>query len=43
MQNVESFLKVGVKGKEIYKERIRVTVPLSQITDLFGIVFHVKL
>lgn len=43
VQNMESFKKVGVNGKEIYKERIKVTVPLSQITHLFGIVFDVKL
>lgn len=36
-------MNVCVRGKEIYKERIRVTVPLSQITDLSGIVFDVKL
>ena len=43
LQNMASFVKVCVKGKAVYKETIRVTIPLSQITDLFGIVFDVKL
>lgn len=42
-QNMEFFMEVCVKEKGLYKERIRVTVPFSQITDLFGIVFDVKL
>lgn len=43
LRNMASFVKVCVKGKAVYKETVRVTIPLSQITDLFGIVFDVKL
>lgn len=31
VQNMESFMKVGANGKEIYKERIRVTVPYHKL------------
>jgi hypothetical protein len=43
LQNMECFMKVCIKGKRIYKERIRVTIRLSQITDLFGTMFDEKL
>lgn len=37
LQNMASFIKICVKGKAMYKEGIRVTIPLPQITDLYGV------
>lgn len=36
-QSTGSFLKICVKGKAEYKERIRVTIQLPQITDPCGV------
>lgn len=42
LQNIDSFM-ICVKGRALWKERIRVTMLLSKITNLFGIVFDAKL